>query len=200
MAKSLAEITAELSRGVKTVLVDAADVSFVTPPRFNLGNLDTATQQTMMAQRVKSVAQSSADFTTARGIGLLGLNMQQLADAGLIDANIFPSLAGENTTDNAEGVGLVPITLALNPQACYDALVRGTVWTGAYGVTNISLLLGNAALQLQILQDLYIRAYQQLLSTAVLTPASLPAEISLCVGLASIYGVDATAAFLRSKR
>lgn len=200
MTKSLAAITVELAKGVKTQIVDAADISFVTPPKFALGSLTAEVQQTMMAQRVKSVNQPSDGYSIDQGIGLLGINMQQLIDAELIDTNILPALEGTNNNLSREGIGLVPSTLNLDPQLCYDALLRGTSWNGAYGINALPLLLSNPALQLQIVQNLYVKAYTDLLKIAVITPTSQPAELSLCIGLASIYGVQATTAFLRSKQ
>ncbi len=75
---NLTELAAQLNLGVKTVIVQTVDVSDVPLPPRLLGTLTPAVQQIMMAQRIRTVEQPSAAWSTDRGIGILGLNLLQI--------------------------------------------------------------------------------------------------------------------------
>jgi len=96
---NLTELAAQLNLGVKTVIVQTVDVSDVPLPPRLLGTLTPAVQQIMMAQRIRTVEQPSAAWSTDRGIGILGLNLLQIYDLGLIKPQLFDQFVTGNKTN-----------------------------------------------------------------------------------------------------
>lgn len=191
---NLTELAAKFNIGVKTVLVQTADVAGIPLPSETLGTLTPAVQQIMMAQRQLLVNQSAVDFTIERGIGLLGLNILQLYDLGLIKPQIFDAFTSGNT--NIGAIGLVPDSLTFDQTQVYDAVNLSTTWTGLYAVNAIQDILTRPALQYTLLQDSYILSYNALLNANIIAGTENIETLSMAVTLTSIYGLIATAEFL----
>jgi len=191
---NLTELAAKLNLGVKTVIVQTVDVSDVPlPPRF-LGTLTPAVQQIMMAQRIKTVDQASTGWSTDRGIGILGLNLLQIYDLGLIKPQLFDQFTTGNT--NVDSTGLVPPSLNFNESQVYDALNLRTAWTGQYNVYSVQDILSRSTLQYILQQDSYILSYNSLISNNIINGTEDIEVLAMTVGLTSIYGFASVVQFL----
>ncbi len=191
---NLTELAAQLNLGVKTVIVQTVDVSDVPLPPRLLGTLTPAVQQIMMAQRIRTVEQPSAAWSTDRGIGILGLNLLQIYDLGLIKPQLFDQFVTGNT--NLDSVGLVPPSLNFNESQVYDALNLRTAWTGQYNVNSIEDILSRPTLQYILQQDSYILSYNALISGNIINGTEDIEVLAMTVGLTSIYGFAAVVQFL----
>jgi len=187
-------LAAQLNLGVKTVIVQTVDVSDVPLPPRLLGTLTPAVQQIMMAQRIRTVEQPSAAWSTDRGIGILGLNLLQIYDLGLIKPQLFDQFVTGNT--NLDSVGLVPPSLNFNESQVYDALNLRTAWTGQYNVNSIEDILSRPTLQYILQQDSYILSYNALISGNIINGTEDIEVLAMTVGLTSIYGFAAVVQFL----
>ncbi len=187
-------MAAQLNLGVKTVIVQTVDVSDVPLPPRLLGTLTPAVQQIMMAQRIRTVEQPSAAWSTDRGIGILGLNLLQIYDLGLIKPQLFDQFVTGNT--NLDSVGLVPPSLNFNESQVYDALNLRTAWTGQYNVNSIEDILSRPTLQYILQQDSYILSYNALISGNIINGTEDIEVLAMTVGLTSIYGFAAVVQFL----
>jgi hypothetical protein len=191
---SLTELAAKFNVGVKTVIVQTVDVSDVPlPPRF-LGTLTPAVQQIMMAQRIKTVDQASTDWSIDRGIGILGLNLLQIYDLGLIKPQLFDQFVTGNT--NVDSTGLVPPSLNFNESQVYDALNLRTAWTGQYNVNSVQDILSRPTLQYILQQDSYILSYNALISANIINGTEDIEVMAMTVGLVSVFGFAAAIEFL----
>ena len=191
---SLTELAAKFNVGVKTVIVQTVDVSDVSlPPRF-LGTLTPAVQQIMMAQRIKTVDQASTDWSIDRGIGILGLNLLQIYDLGLIKPQLFDQFVTGNT--NVDSTGLVPPSLNFNESQVYDALNLRTAWTGQYNVNSVQDILSRPTLQYILQQDSYILSYNALISANIINGTEDIEVMAMTVGLVSVFGFAAAIEFL----
>ena len=191
---SLTELAARLNLGVKTVIVQTVDVSDVPLPPRLLGTLTPAVQQIMMAQRIRTVEQPAAAWSPDRGIGILGLNLLQIYDRGLIKPQLFDQFVTGNT--NLDSVGLVPPSLNFNESQVYDALNLRTAWTGQYNINNIEDILSRPTLQYILQQDSYILSYNSLISNNIINGTEDIEVLAMTVGLTSIYGFASTVQFL----
>lgn len=191
---NLTELAARLNLGVKSVIVQTADVSGIPVPTQLLGTLTPAVQQIMMAQREKTVDQSSNQWSIAKGIGSLGLNLLQIFDLGLIKPQLLDQFESGNT--NTDSIGLVPPSLVFNEQQVYDALNLSTAWSGVYNVYAIEDILSRPALQYTLQQDSYILSYNSLITNNIINGTEDIEVLAMTVGLTSIYGLAATAQFL----
>ena len=191
---NLTELAARLNLGVKTVIVQTVDVSDVPLPPRLLGTLTPAVQQIMMAQRIRTVEQPAAAWSTDRGIGILGLNLLQIYDLGLIKPQLFDQFVTGNT--NLDSVGLVPPSLNFNESQVYDALNIRTAWTGQYNVNSIEDILSRPTLQYILQQDSYILSYNALISGNIINGTEDIEVLAMTVGLTSIYGFAAVVQFL----
>ncbi len=187
-------MAAQLNLGVKTVIVQTVDVSDVPLPPRLLGTLTPAVQQIMMAQRIRTVEQPSAAWSTDRGIGILGLNLLQIYDLGLIKPQLFDQFVTGNT--NLDSVGLVQPSLNFNESQVYDALNLRTAWTGQYNVNSIEDILSRPTLQYILQQDSYILSYNALISGNIINGTEDIEVLAMTVGLTSIYGFAAVVQFL----
>lgn len=191
---NLTELAERLNLGVKTVIVQTVDVSDVPLPPRMLGTLTPAVQQIMMAQRIRSVDQPAEAWSTDRGIGILGLNLLQIYDLGLIKPQLFDQFVTGNT--NVDSVGLVPPSLNFNESQVYDALNLRTAWTGQYNVNSIQDILSRPTLQYILQQDSYILSYNALISSNIINGTEDIEVLAMTVGLTSIYGFAAVVQFL----
>ena len=191
---SLSELAAQLNLGVKTVIVQTVDVSDVPLPPRLLGTLTPAVQQIMMAQRIKTVEQSSTEWSIERGIGILGLNLLQIYDLGLIKPQLFDQFVTGNI--NVDSTGLVPPSLNFDELQVYDALNLRTAWTGQYNVYSIEDILSRLTLQYILQQDSYILSYNSLISNNIINGTEDIEVMAMTVGLTSIYGFSAVVQFL----
>ena len=191
---NLTDLAAKLNLGVKTVIVQTVDVSDVPlPPRF-LGTLTPAVQQIMMAQRIKTVDQASTGWSIDRGIGILGLNLLQIYDLGLIKPQLFDQFTTGNT--NVDSTGLVPPSLNFNESQVYDALNLRTAWTGQYNVYSVQDILSRSTLQYILQQDSYILSYNSLISNNIINGTEDIEVLAMIVGLTSVYGFASVVQFL----
>ena len=147
-----------------------------------------------MAQRIRTVEQPSAAWSTDRGIGILGLNLLQIYDLGLIKPQLFDQFVTGNT--NLDSVGLVPPSLNFNESQVYDALNLRTAWTGQYNVNSIEDILSRPTLQYILQQDSYILSYNALISGNIINGTEDIEVLAMTVGLTSIYGFAAVVQFL----
>jgi hypothetical protein len=191
---NLTELAAKFNLGVKTVIVQTVDVSDVPLPPRLLGTLTPAVQQIMMAQRIRTVDQPAEIWSTDRGIGILGLNLLQIYDLGLIKPQLFDQFVTGNT--NVDSVGLVPPSLNFNESQVYDALNLRTAWTGQYNVNSIEDILSRPTLQYILQQDSYILSYNSLISNNIINGTEDIEVMAMTVGLTSIYGFAAVVQFL----
>lgn len=191
---NLTELAAQFNQGVKSVIVQTADVSGIPLPTQLLGTLTPAVQQIMMAQRERTVDQLAAEWSVAKGIGSLGLNLLQIFDLGLIKADLLNQFEPGNT--NTDSIGLVPPSLTYNEQQVYDALNLPTAWSGVYNVYSIQDILSRPALQYTLQQDSYILSYNSLITNNIINGTEDIQVLAMTVGLTSIYGLAATAQFL----
>ncbi len=191
---NLTELAARLNLGVKTVIVQTVDVSDVPLPPRLLGTLTPAVQQIMMAQRIRTVEQPAAAWSIDRGIGILGLNLLQIYDLGLIKPQLFDQFVTGNT--NVDSVGLVPPSLNFNESQVYDALNLRTAWTGQYNINSIEDILSRPTLQYILQQDSYILSYNSLISNNIINGTEDIEVLAMTVGLTSIYGFASTVQFL----
>lgn len=191
---SLTQLAARFNQGVKTVIVQTVDVSNIPLPSQLLGTLTPAVQQIMMAQRIKTVDQSSQDWSIEAGIGLLGLNLLQIYDLGLIKPQLFEQFTTGNT--NIDSIGLVPPSLNFDELQVADALNLRTSWTGQYNVYSVDDILTRPTLQYILQQDSYILSYNSLISNNIINGSEDIQVMAMTVGLTSIYGFAAVAQFL----
>lgn len=187
-------MAARFNQGVKTVIVQTVDVSNIPLPSQLLGTLTPAVQQIMMAQRIKTVDQSSQDWSIEAGIGLLGLNLLQIYDLGLIKPQLFEQFTTGNT--NIDSIGLVPPSLNFDELQVADALNLRTSWTGQYNVYSVDDILTRPTLQYILQQDSYILSYNSLISNNIINGSEDIQVMAMTVGLTSIYGFAAVAQFL----
>lgn len=197
MASNLTEIAYQLGLGVKSVIVQTADVTDIPLPTQLLGTLTPAVQQIMMGQRRLQVVQNPIEWSIEKGIGVQGLNVLQLYDLGLIKPRVFDNFSAGNT--NTDSIGLVPSTLPFNEQQVYDTLALKTAWTGVYNVYNVSDILTRTQLQYTLIQDSYILSYNSLISANIINGTEDIEVLSMTVGLTSIFGLAAVSEFLGGK-
>ena len=191
---NLTELAARFNSGVKTAIVQTADVVNIPVPQQLLGTLTPAVQQIMMAQRQIDVDQSVDAWSIDKGIGILGLNLMQIYDLGLIKPQLFDQFGTGNT--NVDSIGLVPPSLNFDQSQVYDALNLRTAWTGQYNIYAIQDILSRPTLQYTLLQDSYILSYNALLSNNIISGSEDIEVMAMTVGLTSIYGFAAVAQFL----
>lgn len=187
-------MAARFNSGVKTAIVQTADVVNIPLPQQLLGTLTPAVQQIMMAQRQIDVDQSVDAWSIDKGIGILGLNLMQIYDLGLIKPQLFDQFGTGNT--NVDSIGLVPPSLNFDQSQVYDALNLRTAWTGQYNIYAIQDILSRPTLQYTLLQDSYILSYNALLSNNIISGSEDIEVMAMTVGLTSIYGFAAVAQFL----
>lgn len=129
----------------------------------NIGPLDAAQIQALIAQLAKLINQAYNEISLAKGIGRYGFSCLQLESAGYVKP------------------GTCLRFLAIDPEDFVSVMSSLGIWTGLNGVTSLDLLLNDPNLQTKIQNDLMVDAYQSLQMSGAISTSTTP-QVSLSSG------------------
>lgn len=126
-----------------------------------IGPLSPVQVQTLMGQLASIVDQPANTVTQQKGIGKYGFNCQQLERAGIIKPGFCDRYCPVDPTTQQ------------NPDNFVEIMSTTSGYTGN-GVTSLSDITSNEALQNQIQQTLMSQSYNSLLAAGTIQPQSAP--------------------------
>lgn len=177
---SVKQITNAITTTNITAPIDVADFAKTTTALNKIKSMSVSTVTAVVAQAKNLVGQLPNVVSNTKGVGAVGLNLQQLETAGLIKPG---------TNAQATALGGATVSLA-------SVLKSPSVWTGKDGISNLGSLTSNPAKQEAVLQGLMSKGLTDLAAVGVpvnsLSPQSLAGT-----ALNAAKSVPATEAFLK---
>jgi hypothetical protein len=173
-----------INRAITTVPVtapiDVAAFAKTTTALNKIESMSVSDVTAVVAQAKNLVDQPPTAVSNAKGVGSVGLNLQQLESAGLVKPG---------TSAQVASLGVIGTTLT-------SVLKSPTVWTGKDGITSLGSLTSNPAKQESILQDLMSKGVNDLAAVGVPVKSLSPQGLA-GTALNAAKSVPGTEAFLK---
>lgn len=160
-----------------TAPIDVADFSKTATAVTGFGSLTVTDVTAVVAQTKNLVAQPPTAVSNTKGVGSVGLDVQQLESAGLVK----PGTAALVTATAATAAAV---------------LKSPTVWTGKDGITSLGTLTSNSAAQEAVLQGLMVKGVNDLAAVGI-PVASLSAQGLAGTAMCAAKSPAAAEAFLK---
>jgi len=159
--------------------IGVSDFVGATVSQQNIGSINPAQIQGLIAQTSTSVGQAASEITNAKGLGKFGLNADQLQLSGLIK----PGLAEQ---------------INLDPSKFTSILSSPTSWTGKLGATDLTSVLGNERLQTTVQQGLMNVNFDQLQQVGVISGTEIASQLGPLLNNATKFGLGNATEWLKS--
>ena len=140
---------------------DLANINFnntYTPPA--IGPLNSSQVQGLLAQLANFVDQPATEMSNDKGVGLYGLNCQQLEQAGYVKPGTYRQFI-------------------FDPSPLTDVVSAPGIWTGKDGIYNSTDFLGNPGSQSTAMTTLMQQSYNSLTATGTIVPPVTPSISAL---------------------
>lgn len=163
-----------------TAPIDVAAFAKTTTALNKIESMSVSDVTAVVAQAKNLVDQSPSTVSNTKGVGSVGLNIQQLESAGLVKPG---------TSAQVSNLTQIGATLA-------GVLKSPTVWTGKDGITSLGSLTSNPAKQEAVLQELMAKGVNDLAAVGVPIKSLSPQGLA-GTALSAAKSVPGTEAFLK---
>jgi len=145
----------------------------------NIGSINPAQIQGLIAQTSTSVGQAASAITNTKGLGKFGLNADQLQLSGLIK----PGLAEQ---------------INLDPSKFTSILSSPTSWTGKSGATDLTSVLSNERLQTTVQQGLMNVNFDQLKQVGAISGTEAASQLGPLLNNSTKFGLGNATEWLKT--
>jgi hypothetical protein len=159
--------------------IGVSDFVGTTVSQQNIGAINPAQIQGLIAQTSTSVGQAASAITNTKGLGKFGLNADQLQLSGLIK----PGLAEQ---------------INLDPSKFTSILSSPTSWTGKSGATDLTSVLGNERLQTTVQQGLMNVNFDQLKQVGAISGTEAASQLGPLLNNATKFGLGNATEWLKT--
>jgi hypothetical protein len=159
--------------------IGVSDFVGTTVSQQNIGSINPAQIQGLIAQTSTSVGQAASAITNTKGLGKFGLNADQLQLSGLIK----PGLAEQ---------------INLDPSKFTSILSSPTSWTGKSGATDLTSVLGNERLQTTVQQGLMNVNFDQLKQVGAISGTEAASQLGPLLNNATKFGLGNATEWLKT--
>jgi hypothetical protein len=159
--------------------IGVSDFVKTTVGQQNIGSINPAQIQGLIAQTSTSVGQAASAITNTKGLGKFGLNADQLQLSGLIK----PGLAEQ---------------INLDPSKFTSILSSPTSWTGKLGATDLTSVLGNERLQTTVQQGLMNVNFDQLKQVGAISGTEVASQLGPLLNNATKFGLGNATEWLKT--
>jgi hypothetical protein len=159
--------------------IGVSDFVGTTVSQQNIGAINPAQIQGLIAQTSTSVGQAASAITNTKGLGKFGLNADQLQLSGLIK----PGLAEQ---------------INLDPSKFTSILSSPTSWTGKSGATDLTSVLGNERLQTTVQQGLMNVNFDQLKQVGAISGTEVASQLGPLLNNATKFGLGNATEWLKT--
>ena len=159
--------------------IGVSDFVGTTVSQQNIGSINPAQIQGLIAQTSTSVGQAASAITNTKGLGKFGLNADQLQLSGLIK----PGLAEQ---------------INLDPSKFTSILSSPTSWTGKSGATDLTSVLGNERLQTTVQQGLMNVNFDQLKQVGAISGTEVASQLGPLLNNATKFGLGNATEWLKT--
>ena len=159
--------------------IGVSDFVKTTVSQQNIGAINPAQIQGLIAQTSTSVGQAASAITNTKGLGKFGLNADQLQLSGLIK----PGLAEQ---------------INLDPSKFTSILSSPTSWTGKSGATDLTSVLGNERLQTTVQQGLMKVNFDQLKQVGAISGTEAASQLGPLLNNATKFGLGNATEWLKT--
>jgi hypothetical protein len=159
--------------------IGVSDFVGTTVSQQNIGSINPAQIQGLIAQTSTSVGQAASAITNTKGLGKFGLNADQLQLSGLIK----PGLAEQ---------------INLDPSKFTSILSSPTSWTGKSGATDLTSVLGNERLQTTVQQGLMNVNFDQLKQVGTISGTEAASQLGPLLNNATKFGLGNATEWLKT--
>ena len=159
--------------------IGVSDFVKTTVSQQNIGAINPAQIQGLIAQTSTSVGQAASAITNTKGLGKFGLNADQLQLSGLIK----PGLAEQ---------------INLDPSKFTSILSSPTSWTGKSGATDLTSVLGNERLQTTVQQGLMNVNFDQLKQVGAISGTEAASQLGPLLNNSTKFGLGNATEWLKT--
>jgi hypothetical protein len=159
--------------------IGVSDFVKTTVSQQNIGSINPAQIQGLIAQTSTSVGQAASAITNTKGLGKFGLNADQLQLSGLIK----PGLAEQ---------------INLDPSKFTSILSSPTSWTGKSGATDLTSVLGNERLQTTVQQGLMNVNFDQLKQVGAISGTEAASQLGPLLNNSTKFGLGNATEWLKT--
>jgi hypothetical protein len=159
--------------------IGVSDFVGTTVSQQNIGAINPAQIQGLIAQTSTSVGQAASAITNTKGLGKFGLNADQLQLSGLIK----PGLAEQ---------------INLDPSKFTSILSSPTSWTGKSGATDLTSVLGNERLQTTVQQGLMNVNFDQLKQVGAISGTEAASQLGPLLNNSTKFGLGNATEWLKT--
>jgi hypothetical protein len=159
--------------------IGVSDFVGTTVSQQNIGSINPAQIQGLIAQTSTSVGQAASAITNTKGLGKFGLNADQLQLSGLIK----PGLAEQ---------------INLDPSKFTSILSSPTSWTGKSGATDLTSVLGNERLQTTVQQGLMNVNFDQLKQVGAISGTEAASQLGPLLNNSTKFGLGNATEWLKT--
>jgi hypothetical protein len=160
-----------------TAPIDVADFAKTATALTGIGSMTTSAVTAVVAQAKNLVGQAAATVSNSKGVGSVGLDVNQLEAAGLVKP----------------GTGAL---LTATAGTLTSVLKSPSVWTGKDGITSLGSLTSSGVKQQEVLQGLMAKGVSELAAVGIPISSLSPQGLA-GTALNAAKSVPSTEAFLK---